>query len=249
MKIPSVLFYDKGTGHLCQKPSPGQSIRVADWFKVYLDVDFEAPLLAATPSMPTSRVEALQWCRDYLSELTARILNALQNPSSVCFYFTTPTTWASKPFVLATFRDCIMHGLNREPGTNHTVSIGLSEPVAGLVHHLTLHQKDFNDGDVVLTCDAGGGTTDLATVQIGPDDGMHELYTLDGISVGSCSIDMCLLEFLDTRFSAFGSSMSLKTWLEANARFHLFKRSYTGSDSHGFTPFVSDMSIHATSYV
>lgn len=73
------------------------------------------------------------------------------------FIFSVPTTWKPHPTVERFRRITERAGFGQFP--NHTSVIGLTEAEAAAVHMARESPAIFKERDILLVCDAGGGTT------------------------------------------------------------------------------------------
>jgi hypothetical protein len=79
------------------------------------------------------------------------------NDARIEFIFSVPTTWKPHPTV-ERFRSITEKaGFGKSP--NHTSSIGLTEAEAAAVHMSRESPAIFKEREILLVCDAGGGTT------------------------------------------------------------------------------------------
>ena len=179
-----------------------------------------------TPAMPLTMHDGVRWCTLFLTILLSRILAKLDHPQKVNFVFTVPSAWKNNPSVLQTFRQCV----NAGHALGHQVRIGLTEPKAAAVYHVEKHPDEFNLDGLLLSCDIGGGTTDVATLVISAGFSLDELDTVEGISVGSCSIDMALYKYLTDK----GLSLSVGMWDSILTEFSTIKEDFKGGASTSF---------------
>lgn len=101
---------------------------------------------------------------DYFRYLYQYIESKLQmeipsawNDAAIEFIFSVPTTWKPHPTV-ERFRSITEKaGFGRSP--NHISTIGLTEAEAAAVHMSKESPAIFKERDILLVCDAGGGTT------------------------------------------------------------------------------------------
>jgi molecular chaperone DnaK (HSP70) len=105
--------------------------------------------------------------------------------------FSVPTTWAPHPTV-ERFRSIILRaGFGQHPP--HSVSVGLTEAEAAAVNTSVDSPGIFQENEVLLVCDAGGGTTDLSVLRVQDvASGALSLKQLDvvvGRNLGSVFID------------------------------------------------------------
>ncbi|KAI6764376.1 hypothetical protein HG530_008165 [Fusarium avenaceum] len=117
------------------------------------------------------------------------------------FIFSTPTTWEAP--VSQSFR-----GLVAEAGfggeNNHSVILGLTEAEAAAVFTCQREgDPEIRDGNILLSIDAGGGTTDLAFVRKKKDSFvLEEIRPVNGIGVGSTQIDWDFTKLIQDRITA-----------------------------------------------
>lgn len=94
-------------------------------------------------------------------------------------------------------------GFGTCPG--HSVSIGLTEAEAAAVHVSTEAPGIFRENDILLVCDAGGGTTDLSVLRVsGTMQQAISLQQLDivfGETIGSAAIDYEFEKLVGTRLA------------------------------------------------
>lgn len=170
-----------------------------DWFKTHLDPARLAQAQKKDPEgSPRSVEEVEKYSTDYLrllyrhieSKLASDIQGATWEHASIEFIFSVPTTW--KPEVVEKFRYVVKKaGFGSWP--SHQVDIGLTEAEAAAVHTSVEASGIFKERDVLLVCDAGGGTTDLsvlrATDTTGESLSLEQLDVVYGDTIGSAAID------------------------------------------------------------
>ncbi|EOD52990.1 putative hsp70 family protein [Neofusicoccum parvum UCRNP2] len=179
-KCPTVLVYPH------QSPTPSswgfQSETISEqtaedreyreWFKTYLDPARLQQAQAEFPQeTPGSVQEVEKWFEDYMCHLYQHIefvlsyeLAGVYWPNAyIEFIFSVPTTWDNP--TVERFR-AIIHRAGFARHVRHVVSIGLTEAEAAAVHTSTEAPGVFRDQDILLVCDAGGGTTDLSVLRV-----------------------------------------------------------------------------------
>lgn len=112
------------------------------------------------------------------------------NRLRVEWVFSLPTTFRSQEI------SNTLLGLLREAGfgsnSNHTVIFGLTEPQASAVEAAKFSSKTYHGGDIMLSVDAGGGTTDFALLEQTTSGRarteLREIATIPGIDVGSTNM-------------------------------------------------------------
>jgi len=172
-----------------------------EWFKTYLDPRVLQDHQRKDPrNAPKSQAHVDKWYEDYLRLLYAHIQHKLSSElpankpwrsAKVEFILSIPTTWQPYPTV-EKFKSIIERaGYSQYP--HHSIDLGLTEPEAAAVHTSMEAAGMFNENEVVLVCDAGGGTTDLSILRItGVHSGYISLKQLDvvtGKNIGSVAID------------------------------------------------------------
>lgn len=186
-KVPTELDYKNGKvyrwGFECDDQIEPDMLH-CEWFKRLLDPkELRKEQRLHPDSTPESIDTVKKWYTDFLACIYQYTKGAIKRTMAddwcdtrIEFLFSLPTTWTSQTLV-EDFRDIIKHaGFGSESG-KHSVSIGLTEAEAAAVYTAKnrtapfkvsfrniLQTKKFvlilwKEGDVVLICDAGGGTT------------------------------------------------------------------------------------------
>ncbi|UPK91770.1 hypothetical protein LCI18_002705 [Fusarium solani-melongenae] len=124
--------------------------------------------------------------------------------------FSTPTTWDAP--ISHCFRDIVSKAGFGE-NKLHKVALGLTEPEAAAVCTCrTRTVGKIHKGHVVLSIDAGGGTTDLAFVKATANTAdsltLEELHPVDGIGVGSAIIDREFAKLIHDRMKRHPDALS-----------------------------------------
>lgn len=199
-KVPTVLKYSPASSHveawgfLCD-PNNDHS-NLVDCFKLHLDPAFRDD---PRPDRPTTQ-QARRWFHDYLRCLHNHIAEVISDVApnwrrqKVEFTFSVPTTWKS-PSMIADTEKLIKEAGFGADGMDHRARIGLTEAEAAAVY---ASQQQYEKGDVILVCDAGGGTTDINILKITSNVyeplALEPLTWVEGRPVGSIAIDK---EFYD----------------------------------------------------
>lgn len=101
-----------------------------------------------------------------------------------------PTTWPPSGPTVEKFKRLVQQAGYERP--NHSISVGLTEAEAAAVATSIETPGLFHENDILLTCDAGGGTTDLSVQRITGTTGSLSLQQMDSVfgrSIGSTTID------------------------------------------------------------
>ncbi|KAL8731719.1 MAG: hypothetical protein Q9181_004200 [Wetmoreana brouardii] len=142
--------------------------------------------------------EVERWYEDYHRllykhieyKLSTELSGAPWHVACVDFIVSVPTTWA--PQVVERYR-AIVERAGFAQCTNHTLSIGLTEAEAAAVHTSLEASGIFQERDILLVCDAGGGTTDLSVLGVSDTQtdalSLQQLDVVFGANVGSAAID------------------------------------------------------------
>lgn len=228
-KVPTVLTYPRGSkqpsswgfGSENQTEKDDEEKDYREWFKTYLDPGELQRAQSQDPeNAPRSQEDVDKWYEDYLRLLYQHVEHKLGSElpnhkpwacAKVEFIFSLPTTWQPYPTV-EKFRTIIERaGYGQHP--THSIDLGLTEPEAAAVHTSADAPGIFQENEVVLVCDAGGGTTDFSVLRIlGAFKGALTLQQLDvvmGKNIGSVHIDRQFEDFCHSRLQ------------QANDRFNL----------------------------
>ncbi|KAI4241365.1 MAG: hypothetical protein LQ352_007465 [Teloschistes flavicans] len=221
-KVPTSLIYhdDKlqSWGFLCDDPDQPDhpDPKRKQYFKLWLDRNHLRTVYPESDA-GVSHEDVQRWFTDFLKKLYKYIKEIFLNgpyaeqwKGRVDFVFSVPTTWKSRN-VVSTFKECIQKAgfKNRK---NHTVSIGLTEAEAAAIYTFRSKALSIKSKDMILVCDAGGGTTDAAILEVvghhhttpqlkqcGPDFGKP---------VGSVNIDNAFAALVQKRLEKAESSMA-----------------------------------------
>ncbi|KAL9074642.1 MAG: hypothetical protein Q9157_004316 [Trypethelium eluteriae] len=198
-----------------------------EWFKTLIDPDFlEQERLRNPQDTPSSYSEVQTWCRDYLgflyehvkSKLAPELGNVPWEDAEIEFVFSVPTTWKPHPSV-ENFRALIgQAGFGGPLNARHSVTIGLTEAEAAAVHTSTESAGMFSERDLLLICDAGGGTTDLSTLRVTDTAirvlSLEQVDVVEGANVGSAAIDDDFMNFAEARLREANQSQPLDLDIE-----------------------------------
>ncbi|VUC31020.1 unnamed protein product [Clonostachys rosea] len=246
-KVPTTLVYNAdGTlstwGFACaddDDPIHGKTRR--EFFKIFLDEDtLEAAQQQGLSSVPRSTAEARGFLTDYLKQVYSHIKESIETqlgkrqqpggwePMSVSFLFSVPTTW-TKMGVINTFKSIVRDAGYGTEGPRHVAQVDLTEAEAASIATLKTSAIEFQPGNLFLTVDAGGGTTDLALMRVTSGDSvfpqMSQVAAVQGIGIGSSLIDRAFVRLVSQRLAAYPEvQSSLPSDCPARmARSHHFK--------------------------
>ncbi|KAK2883393.1 hypothetical protein FQN49_000033 [Arthroderma sp. PD_2] len=162
-KVPTQIAYYQANGtdfqswgFQCELGDNG--VDVKEYFKLHLYPHHRD----AQPDAP-SRQEALMWFRDYTRCIYEHVVSYFASTfpnfdsQRVEFIYSVPTTWKD-PRMSAEIVQYI-----HVDSPNHKVVIGLTEAEAAAVYAC---KQNYQKDDVILVCDAGGGTTDVNVLKL-----------------------------------------------------------------------------------
>ncbi|KZL79148.1 hsp70 family chaperone [Colletotrichum incanum] len=222
-KVPTVLIYNSDNivsswGFMCEDDDdtiPGKTRR--EFFKIFLDEDtLAAAKRQGLSNTPQTTVDAQRFMTDYLRHVYEHIKESIETQigrrhfggwtdMAVKFLFSVPTTW-TKMSVVNTFKEVIRGAGFGVEGTRHVAEVDLTEAEAAAVATLKTSPVQFHIGSLFLTVDAGGGTTDLALMQVtSVDDNfpqMSQIAAVKGVGIGSMLIDRAFIRLVSLRLAA-----------------------------------------------
>ncbi|PLB51203.1 actin-like ATPase domain-containing protein [Aspergillus steynii IBT 23096] len=240
-KVPSRLRYDPVTGQVqtwgfqCEPGSDAKGV-----FKLNLD-----PHFVDSRPYPPSRQDAMRWFTDYVHCVYRYVVSYFARTfprfasRNVEFIFSVPTTWKD-PRMVAELRQSI-----RFDSDSHRATIGLTEAEAAAVH---ASGQYYQKNDVILVCDAGGGTTDVNVLKLMSNPGeatlFHPLSCVEGKAVGSSLIDAAACQLLAGRLECIRDILSNSpqntAWELIMQQFQRFKCNF-GSEMMDGSPLIIDI--------
>jgi hypothetical protein len=172
-KVPTKIAYprsgdDPRWGFLCDSDDEYHEVaEVREHFKIYLEQDaLDAAHSRGVRDMPETVAEAMRLVTDYLRQIYLHVKSSLESTTGnwkdkrVEFIFSLPTTWNSLD-TTNNFNDAIRDaGFTAENPEKHSAKLELTEAEAAAVYMATNPQITIVKNDIVLICDAGGGTTE-----------------------------------------------------------------------------------------
>ncbi|KAJ5888612.1 hypothetical protein N7495_008653 [Penicillium taxi] len=197
-KVPSQLIYHpnsgvvKSWGFQCNVERDDPAIDIKEDFKLNLDPHFKD----VRPDAPSCE-DAMRWFQDYILVIYRYTISHLAegfprfNSRRVEFIFSVPTTWKD-PRMVARLKDYITLS-----SPMHRATIGLTEAEAAAVY---ASGHNYQRDDVILVCDAGGGTMDVNILKFlsapGEPTKFAPLGLVEGEASGSVMIDIGAHEIL-----------------------------------------------------
>ncbi|KIW72501.1 hypothetical protein PV04_00686 [Phialophora macrospora] len=263
-KIPTLLVYEL-KGHGRERRSYSMTEKLSSWgllaleenerysphkisrefFKLFLD---DRVLLSqrAEHIGDVTHEDVQRWFQDYLHQLYQHIESSFKGSrpelweGMVRFVFSVPTTW--DPEVVACFKAVIKKAGfadGRVPG--HTAEVTLTEAQAAAVETVRERRSALEQGDIILVCDAGGGTADITLLEVASaTDEPLQLDQLDrvyGVPAGSVFIDRDFEDYVAQKLEIINKShpglvsdiRTVAHAVAANRKFQLNKRSLSGT--------------------
>ena len=243
-KVPTVLQYTRNStlpkawGFLCDQDSGDPGLREYFNFKLHLDPLFKEDV---RPDRPTTQ-QARQYYVDYLRAIHDHIAGKFSDIISewrtqrVEFVFSVPTTWKN-PGMIAEMERLLKSAGYENKARNHRAKIGLTEAEAAAVYAA---KQQYGKGDVLLICDAGGGTTDVNVLKVmsaNPQSiSLRPLSWVEGRPLGSTNLDRAVHKLIVNRLSHIQHQLHddpaivADMMMRLDARFEQFKCSYGLSD-------------------
>ncbi|KIW32228.1 uncharacterized protein PV07_03788 [Cladophialophora immunda] len=201
-KAPSRLAYNHGTANI---KSWGFFVDVADratdikeYFKLHLDPEYGE-------WKHLSHQDARRFYLDYMRCVHDHIARYFQSrypqwaTMRVEWNFSVPTTWKHAGMVRELLAILKLAGFGRD-GQYHSSVVTLTEAEAAAV---CVAKQMLKRDDVILVCDAGGGTTDVNIMKVKSEIGealkLEQLLQVEGREVGSALIDIKVQQHLAKR--------------------------------------------------
>lgn len=182
---------------------------IEEYFKLHLDPEFVDNM-----EDPPTLEQARMWFVDFLACLFKTIDRYLNDvipryqSKSVEFKFSVPTTWKN-PAMIAEIEQHIREAGFGSRSKFHKAEITLTEAEAAAVYAA---QQRYDAGQVVLVCDAGGGTSDVNILKvISSGTGITELAPLqhvEGRAIGSTLIDFHVEKLVAERLHVIAGYLS-----------------------------------------
>jgi hypothetical protein len=173
-KVPTKIIYGNGPGDnrikkwgfLCEDEDGEENEEIFENFKIYLDQSsIDAARRVGVRDMPGSIEDAKRLITDYLQQVYQQVKRSIEASTGpwknkkVEFLFSIPTTWYAHS-ITNDFEEAIRAaGFGEENTMKHTAKLDLTEAEAAAVYVAANPQVRFADGDIILVCDSGGGTS------------------------------------------------------------------------------------------
>ncbi|KAF4625520.1 hypothetical protein G7Y89_g12649 [Cudoniella acicularis] len=242
VKVPTrfIRGKDNSWGFLVDNDEAEESERIEEFFKIYLDQrSIDIARRNGLQDIPANVAEAQRLTAYFLQQIYQHIKHSIESSTggswqnkTVEFNFSMPTTWVSLN-VLNNFEEAVRaSGFGEENRSKHVVNMGLTEAEAAAVYVASNPQVRFMDGDVLLVCDAGGGTTDLGLVQVenAKLPTLKQVNAVSGVGIGSTLIDnsfeLLVQARLDSHPDGNTLSQNLARKIARSTQFQSFKHKF-----------------------
>lgn len=231
-KSPTVLYYKK-EGEQVGKPDAWSVVHPSgvDSEGLVARVNFRKFLDPDKRGRDISKDQALSWCTEFLRELIFRVVKELkvEYPQAVNFFFTIPAVWDKKLPIINDFKHCLGESLKQIQQSlrfSYTFTVGLVNPVATAIYQIMSYPRSFTVRDRIVSCDAGGATTDVSFVTVTSHNGAEIIGTTGG-EVGSSTVDDACFKYLRDS----GAMIDLSNYMDTLKQVHQIKRDFTGFPS------------------
>ncbi|KAH7135446.1 hypothetical protein B0J11DRAFT_556260 [Dendryphion nanum] len=243
-KVPTVLVYNANDprgeptswGFLSETAAemlaPDREYR--EWFKTCLDPEkLRLKQIDEPEDAPKDIGEVEKLYYDYFRRMYEYLQFKLGGELSgtdwanarIEFIFSVPTTWPVVPTVELFKKSIRLSGFGQHP--SHVVTIGLTEAEAAAVHVSTEAPGIFRERDILLVCDAGGGTTDLSVLRvsntINQAINLQQLDVVFGETIGSAAIDFEFENLVRTRLALAHATSPLPDGIIDEAPWEMMK--------------------------
>lgn len=220
-KVHTCLIYNQDDslsswGSLCEDDD-ALGKRRREFFKIFLDKQtLDAAHQAGIAQVPASVLEAKSLVSDYLREIYQHVKFTVELHTGIGhvgwqslrieFIFSVPTTWRNQG-IINTFKETIQTAGFGTEGADHSATVELTESEAAAVGTIKSSTVSFQSGDIFLSIDAGGGTTDFAVMQVvearEPFPSLSQINQVAGIGIGSTLIDQAFVSLVNSRLGQF----------------------------------------------
>lgn len=213
--MPTRLVYGRDHkvakwGFLCEDEDGEEVDDVFEFFKIYLDQDsIDEAHRNGVRDIPATIEDTKRLITDYLEQVYAQIKRSVEanvgpwKDMKVEFVFSIPTTWRALSITTDFERAVRAAGFGGE--FNHTAKLELTEAEAAAVYVAGNPQVRFTSGDILLVCDAGGGTTDLGLIQVVDQNpnipALNQVAAVQGVGIGSTMIDRAFESLIQRRLN------------------------------------------------
>lgn len=200
-------------GFLCDNDDEDtETDEVFENFKIFLDQEsIDAARKNGVRDIPATVEEAGQLITDYLRQVYGQIKRSIEGSTGswkdrrVEFIFSLPTTWQALS-ITTDFENAIRAaGFGQENTDKHSAKLELTEAEAAAVYVVANPAVRLVNGEVILVCDAGGGTTDLGLLEVVDANPnlpcLKQVAAVKGVGIGSTMIDRAFQNAVQRRLN------------------------------------------------
>lgn len=244
-KVPTLSLYSNATNALsswgfeCDDDDDMDKTR-REYFKIFLDQETLDDAHRQNLNSAARSIEEAQFLvTDYLRQVYAHVKETIEiqigrrhmggwRDLAVEFVFSVPTTWTSMD-IINRFKNTIRDAGFGTEGPRHNAQVDLTEAEAAAVYTIKTSAVPFQQGDIFLCIDAGGGTSDLALMQVASVysavPSLEQIDAVKGVGVGAALIDRAFAALVAAKLSAFRDIQALlpADYPARMARSHQFK--------------------------
>lgn len=193
-KVPTALAYDSRGEKLkswgCLVDFGDANSLLVELWKLHLDPNFhDADEDSHTLAEAQRYFKDFMFClREYIEAFLEQFVPRSKE-KAIEYLISTPTTWRS-PGVIAIIRGLLEECGYAGPDNKNILTMSLTEAEAAAVYSAKFA---YNPGDILMVCDAGGGTTDLNVLSVQSTSNgvvqLEQLQWVEGEAIGSTLID------------------------------------------------------------
>ncbi|TGO27007.1 hypothetical protein BPAE_0049g00340 [Botrytis paeoniae] len=222
-KVPTTIAYSRNSngrhetvwGFSCDPDDEYHEFaRVHEHFKIYLDQhSLDLARKGGVRDMPETVDEAKYLVTDYLHQIYKHVKLCIEaitgswKEKRIEFVFSLPTTWDALDTVNRFNEAISAAGFTSQNPDKHSAKLELTEAEAAAVYFVTNSEIELEKGDIILICDAGGGTTDLGLVEVADPNpqrpALKQVAEVKGVGIGSTMIDRAFERLVQNRLDAY----------------------------------------------
>lgn len=217
-------------GFLCNLEDEYQGAgELREHFKIYLDQEtIDSARKEGVKNVVGTTEEALKLITEYLRQIHQHIKFSIESQTGpwtekkIEFLFSLPTTWTSFETTNRFNKAIVAAGFTSDNPAKHSAKLELTEAEAAAVYVATNPQVALRNKDIILICDAGGGTTDLGLIEVHDANPkqplLKQVAAVKGVGVGSTMIDRAFEALVQRKLNAHPDAMLPKELAHKIAR-------------------------------
>ncbi|TVY50244.1 hypothetical protein LCER1_G008257 [Lachnellula cervina] len=206
-------------GFLCNLEDEYQGAgELREHFKIYLDQEtIDSARKEGVKNVVGTTEEALKLITEYLRQIHQHIKFSIESQTGpwtekkIEFLFSLPTTWTSFETTNRFNKAIVAAGFTSDNPAKHSAKLELTEAEAAAVYVATNPQVALRNKDIILICDAGGGTTDLGLIEVHDANPkqplLKQVAAVKGVGVGSTMIDRAFEALVQRKLNAHPDAM------------------------------------------